>query len=188
MTGEDLKVVLKKHPLGVVCALLSVVCGVLLYYRSDAIATSQTELEARTAEASKMAANVRNSSGLSEQVAELQAQRKELESRLLKGSQLAVNLQYFYKLEAETEVKLSGDVRQGTVPRVTKTYVGVPFSVSVDGSYAQITNFVSRLQNGRHFCRITSATIIKATNSETGKNSSERDMNLSLNLELLGQP
>ena len=186
MTGEDLTAAIKKHPLSVVCALVAVICGGLLYYRSSNITASQAELEAKNAEATKMIANVRNSTGLAEQVAEMQAHRKELESRLLKAGQLAVNLQYFYKLEAETEVKLSGDVRQGTLPKSTKTYVGVPFTVSVHGSYAQVANFITRLQNGRHFCRITSSTLSKANSLDSAPG--ESDMSLTLNLELLGQP
>lgn len=188
MTGADLSAILKKHPLGVVCGLITVICAALLYYRADNITASQAELEARTAEANKMIANVRNSTGLAEQVAEIQEQRKELEARLLKAGQLAVNLQYFYKLEAETEVKLSGDVRQGVAPKTNKSYIGVPFAVSVQGSYAQVANFINRLQNGRHFCRITTATLNRSTGSDSSAASGERDMMLSLNLDLLGQP
>jgi len=188
MTGADITASLKKHPLSVICGLVTVICAVLLYYRADNITASQTELEARTAEANKMIANVRNSTGLPEQVAEIQNQRKELEGRLLKPGQLAVNLQYFYKLEAETEVKLSGDVRQGVAAKTGKSYIGVPFAVSVQGTFPQVVNFINRLQNGRHLCRVTSATLNKSGGSDSGAASAERDMLLSINLELLGQP
>ncbi len=180
MTSTDLVALVKKHPIGVSCGLVSIACGILLYVRSGNIAVSQTELEASSAQASKMTANVRNSNGLAEQTAEIQALSKEMESRLMKAGQLAVNLQYFYKLETETEVKLI-DVRQNAFPRNPKTtYAGVPFTVSVQGSYKNVTNFLNRLQNGRHFCRITASTLTKA--GEGG------DINLSLTLELLGQP
>ncbi len=188
MTGADLTAILKKHPLGVACGLVTVVCAALLYQRSDNIGASQTELDARTAEATKMIANVRNSTGLAEQVAEIQAQRKELEGRLLKAGQLAVNLQYFYKLEAETEVKLQGDVRQGMAAKTNKSYIGVPFTVSVQGTYPQVVNFINKLQNGRHFCHITMATLNKGSGSDSAAAVAERDMMLTLNLELLGQP
>ena len=185
MTGADLSAILKKHPLSVVCGLITVVCAALLYYRADNITASQAELEARTAEANKMIANVRNSANLAEQVTEIQAQRKELEGRLMKAGQLAVNLQYFYKLETETEVKLA-DVRQGNISRNGRgQFAGIPFSVTVEGTYAQVVNFLGRLQAGRHFCRITSANFTKASGSNMP---GAADMTLSLNLELLGQP
>src|SRR5438105_1677975 len=140
MTSADFVALLKKHPIGFGCLLVSIICGVLLYARSGNIAASQAELEASSAQATKMGANVRNSKGLAEQVAEIQALSKEVEARLMKASQLAVNLQYFYKLETENEVKLA-DVRQNTFPRNIKTqYAGVPFSVSVTGSFTHVTN------------------------------------------------
>lgn len=181
MTSADILTLLKKHPVGFGCGLLSIICGILLYLRSGNITVSQAELQASSAQATKMIANVRNASGLPEQLAEIQALGKEVEGRLMKAGQLAVNLQYFYKLETETEVKLL-DVRQGAGPRNPKTlYMGVPFNVSVQGPYSNVMNFLNRVQNGRHFCRINGATFAKV--GETGDT-----MTLALTLELLGQP
>ncbi len=181
MTSTDLVALVKKHPVGVGCAIVSIACGILLYVRSGNIEASQVELEANSAQAAKMIANVRNANGLAEQLTEIQALGKELDARMMKAGQLAVNLQYFYKLETETEVKLV-DVRQNAVPRNIKTqYAGVPFSVSVSGSFPHVINFLNRLQNGRHFCRINSTNFAKA--GDAGG-----DVNLALNLELLGQP
>jgi len=181
MNTADLVALVKKHPIGFGCGFVSIVCGVLLYMRSGNIAASQAELEASSAQASKMIANVRNANGLAEQVTEIQALSKEMEGRLMKAGQLAVNLQYFYKLETENEVKLV-DVRQNSVPRNAKNlYTGVPFTVSVQGPYPNVINFLNRVQNGRHFCRIYTANFTKA--GDTGS-----EMSLSLNLELLGQP
>jgi|SRR5688572_10380522 len=184
MTSAELTANFKKHPVGVACALVAIACGVVLYVRWGNIAASQTESESATAEASKMVANVRNSASLVEQAAEIETLRKDLEGRLLKAGQLAVNLQYFYKLEAETEVKLV-DVRQNPLPRTAKTqYVGVPFTVMIQGSFAQVTGFLHRLQNGPHFCRINTATFNKSGNESSGGT----DMTLALSLDILGQP
>ena len=184
MTSAELSTTLKKHPIGVVCALVSIACGVILYMRAGNIAASHTENESATAEASKMIANVRNSASLVEQAAELEGLSKELDGRLMKAGQLAVNLQYFYKLEAETEIKLV-DVRQGGLPRNAKSqYIGVPFTVTIQGTFAQVTGFLSRLLSGPHFCRINTATFSKTG----GDNTSSTGMTLALSLDILGQP
>ncbi len=185
MTSADLVTLIKKHPIGFGCSVVCVLCGVAIYLRYGNIEASQQDLDAKSAEVAKMTANIRNSANLAEQVAEMQAHAKELESRMLKAGQLAVNLQYFYKLETENGVKLV-DVRQNALPRNAKTdgYVGVPFSVTVQGTYAQVMNFMGRLQNGRHLCRISAANFTKAAASE----GTEALVNLTLNLELLGQP
>jgi Tfp pilus assembly protein PilO len=172
MTSADLTALLKKHPASFVCLLLCLVSGVIIYLRYGNLSASQIELEAKSAEVARMTANIQNYA-------------KELESRLLKASQLAVNLQYFYKLETENEVKLV-DVRQNPLPRSPRpsAYVGVPFSVSVQGSYTQVMNFLNRLQNGRHLCRINAANFSKVA----AVGNARPLVNLSLNLELLGQP
>lgn len=186
MTSADLVALIKKHPTGFFCLLICLISGVAVYLRYGNIAASQQELDGKSAEVAKMTANIRNSANLAEQVSEIQAHAKELESRLLKAGQLAVNLQYFYKLETENGVKLV-DVRQNTLPRNTtkpSAYTGVPFTVSVQGTYIQVTNFLGRLQNGRHLCRINSANFTKLAAAE----GSEVPVNLSINLELLGLP
>jgi Tfp pilus assembly protein PilO len=186
MTAADLVAFLKKHPTGTVCLIIVLVCGGLLYYRGDAIAVSQAEYDAKSAEATKMVNNVKNSPGLAEQLAEMQALSKELESRLVRADQLAVNLQYFYKLEADHGVKLV-DVRQENQParRGPKTsYAPVPFNLTVQGNYAQLVKFLGSLQNGRHLCRINAAAFTQPGGVLAG---AAPDMTLTLNLEMLGQ-
>ena len=185
MTSADLVALIKKHPASFACLLLCLVSGVVIYLRYGNISASQADLEAKSSELARMTSNIRNAVGLAEQVAEVRSHAKELESRLLKASQLADNLQYFYKLETENGVKLV-DVRQNSLPRNTRAaaYVGVPFNVSVQGTYTQVMNFLNRLQNGRHLCRINTATFGKVAAAE----GAVPLVNLSLNLELLGQP
>lgn len=189
MTAADLTALIKKHPIGAICLIVAVACGLALYFRADVISVSQAEYEARSAEAAKMISNVTNAPGLAEQVAEIQEMVKQLESRLVRAGQLAVNLQYFYKIEAETGVKLL-DVRQDNLPRNVKTqFIPVPFVVTVQGPYAQVMKFLSQVQNGRHFCRIKTAVFAKAggATSESATTAGQ-ELNLSLSLELLGLP
>lgn len=184
MTFADLMARVKKQPVGFACGLICLLCAGWLYFRSGDLEARQQEYEAKSAEAARIISNVSISKNLPDQVAELQAITKELEGRLVRASQLAVNLQYFYKLEAENEVKLL-DVRQNALPRGPKTlYVGVPYSVNVQGSFKQVMAFVQRLEKGRHFCRVTSATFNKAQ----GNSDPAVAMTLALNLDLLGQP
>ena len=185
MTSADLIATVKKQPIGVACGVLCIVIGALIYLRTDKITGNQALYEAKSAEATKILANVRNSDKLPEQVTEVQAMTKEMESRLVRAGQLAVNLQYFYKLEAENEVKLT-DVRQNNPAKSNKTlYTGVPYSVAVQGSYKQVMVFLQRLENGRHFCHFNSATFNKVGGSGDLTNTA---MTLNLSIELLGQP
>jgi Tfp pilus assembly protein PilO len=190
MTSADLLAMIKKHPIGFACGVVCVVCAALLYFRGGLIDTYRAELETKSAEATKILANVRNSEKLPAQVAEIQTLSKEMESRLIRSGQLAVNYQYFYKLEAETEVKLV-DVRQGNLPKGLKSlYAGIPFTVTVQGSFKQVLAFLQKLENGPHFCRFTSVVFAKqGTSSEANRASADSaGLNLNINLELLGVP
>ena len=180
MTAADLVPLLKKHPISLTCGLVSLACGVLLYLRSDKIEELQQLNEQKTVEAATMLANVRNAEKLAEQSAAMQAATKELDGRLMRVGQLAVNLQYFYRMEADTGVKLV-DVRQGGLKPGTKGpgFIGVPYAVSVQGTFPQVLTFLGRLQKGTHFCRFLSVGLTK---------SGDELVSLSLNVEILGVP
>ncbi len=189
MTSPEMIAILKKQPIGFSCGLLCLIIAAVLYIRSDKISESQAEAEAKSAEAAKILTNVSNSKNLPEQVAEIQALRKEMDSRLIRAGQLAINLQYFYKLEAETEVKLL-DVRQNNPPRGPKAlYIGIPYSLSVQGTFKQLLVFLHRLEDGTHFCHFTSASFSKSGAADpNAAGTGNESMTVSLNLELLGTP
>ena len=182
MTFADLIARIKKQPIGFACVVICLLSGGWLYYRSGEIDARQEEYRAKSEQAAKFISNVGISKNLPEQVAELQAATKEVDGRLVRAGQLAVNYQYFYKLEAETEVKVL-DVRQNPVPKNTKTlYAGIPYNVNIQGPYKNVMAFLQRLEKGRHFCRINSASFTKFAGTGDGS------MTLALSLELLGQP
>ena len=185
MTSADLIASVRKQPVGFGCGALCIILAVILYIRSSIIEEKQTEYEAKAAEATKILSNVSVSKNLPEQVTEIQGFSKEMESRLVHAGQLAVNLQYFYKLEAENEVKLL-DVRQNNVPKnASSLYMGVPYNVTVQGPYKQVLAFLCRLENGRRFCHFSGANFVKVNGVE---GSAQNMVTLTLNLELLGQP
>jgi len=186
MNFADILARIKKQPVGFACGAICLLCAGWLYFRSDEIDKRLAEHKILADKAEVIRSNVGFAKNLPEQVAELQVSTKDLEGRLVRAGQLAVNLQYFYKLEAENEVKLL-DVRQNPLPKSAKgAYVGIPYNVNVQGSYLQVMAFLQRLEKGRHFCRITSATFTKTAMS-SGE-SAPTGMTLALSLELLGLP
>lgn len=188
MTSAELIATIKKQPVGFACGALCLVCAGLLYFRSGKLDESQKEYDAKSAESARILTNVSNSKNLPEHLAEIQAQAKELDSRLVRAGQLAVNLQFFYKLEAETEVKLL-DVRQDNSPKGTKTlFVGVPYSLSVQGSYKQLLTFLHRLEDGSRLCHFNNIGVNKSGGSADATAGPGAIMTMSLNIELLGLP
>ena len=65
------------------------------------------------------------------------------------------------------------------------------FNVGVQGTYAQLVDFLRRLENGRHFCRIQTAGFTPAaagTESAAAASARSETLTLTLTLELLGTP
>lgn len=180
MSNDELVSFLKQHPLKMACGLLALLSGVGIYLINSRIAETTALLEQKTTEGTRLAANVRNAAQLPEQLGALTSATEKMQSRLIRGSQLATNLQYFYRLESDSGVELL-DLRQ-TSSAPTTANSGVGFAVSVRGEFATLVGYLKQLENGPHYSRILTASMSGSSVDRTGP------ITLSLSLELLGQP
>jgi hypothetical protein len=108
-------------------------------------------------------------------------------ARLVKPADVAVNLQYFLKMEADSGVKLS--FKSPPPTRALKgSYIAVPYSLDVQGTFKQAMTFVRKLETGDRFCRVLRATLRRDTGENTNSTKSTDLIRVSLTIELLGQP
>jgi len=203
MNTKKLNDFAKKQPIALGCAFLSIVLAVVIYYRADGLPDAEAQLAAKTAEWEHIRDNVKNSEQLSEQFATLTQATQAVESRLVHADQLAINLQYFYRLEAETQTKLT-DLRQTGLVDYTKSqerkglqkkglFPSIGYAVVVQGPYERLMNFLRRIENSEHFARVDSLTLASAGGGETNagggaNNTRATDLSLRLDIELLGMP
>ena len=181
MTTADLMTVVKKHPVGIGCGLLSLLLAVGIYYRGGQVPDAEDQLTQMAAEGEKYAANLKNAAQLKEQLESLVTANKEIDRRLIHAAPLT-NYQYFYQLESESGVKLI--VLNQTTTVVTKpsgknAFTTIAFSISAQGTLAQQLNFLRRLESGAHYCRVLTATCVTSPNNL---------LTLSLSIEVLGLP
>ena len=186
MTTDELKALVKKNPISAGCGVLSLLLAAGLYFRSGEIPAAEEELATRTAEAERLAINVKNSERLKEQLEALIVANKTIESRMVRVRDFGNNTQFFYKAFADTGVK-QVDFRQATtaanMPKGAKTaFIPVAFSVSVQGTLPQIVDFLHQLEGGTHYCRILTASLAGGGANRSGL------LTLALTLELLGLP
>jgi hypothetical protein len=199
MTSIKLPNFIKKQPVAVVCALLCLVLAAAIYSRKDTLAAAQAELDDKTTQARHLKENVDNAiplnkaDRLDEQFAAMTQAIQAIEVRLVSADQskLATNLQYFYKIESETQAKLTGLNQSGVAAPARNapktTYVAVAYAISVQGTYAQLLDFVRQVENGEHFSRVQSLTLSHPNGGENTPGNLA-NISLSLNLELLGLP
>jgi len=184
MTKAELMAFVRKNPISVGCGAVALLLGGAVYFRASEIPVAEAELTQKSAEADRHGVNLKNAAQLKEQLDALVAANKEIDSRLVRGGQIAINTQFFYKLSSETGVKLN-DFRQapaGPSAKGKAVFMPVAFTVSTSGSLAQLIDFLHRLESGTHYCRILSATVAASTGGRSSP------LTMTLNLELLGQP
>jgi Tfp pilus assembly protein PilO len=187
ISNEQVIAFVKKNPIGFGCGALCLVLVAAMYYRSELVPATETELEQQSAEAERLGSNLKNAAQLQEQFDAMIAAGKQVDARLVHPSDPAKNQQYFFKLEADTGTKI--ECHQNTLPaeKDRKTiYLSVPYTVTVQGDYPQILNFLRRLESGAHYCRVLSASLTSG-GALVGEGT-DSPLTLSLNLELLGQP
>ena len=176
---------IKKNLVVLGCGLIALGFGVAIYFQVDSLVEATDLIEQKTTEGMRLTANLKNSYQLPEQLAAITQARAQVDGRLVSASELAKNLQYFYKLEADTSVKLLA-LFQNPVPApkpgAKPALIGIGYNLSYQGSYTNALNFLSRLESGTHYSRLISANI--STNSSTR----EGPVTVSLALELLGRP
>ncbi len=187
-TLKDLVEFLKRYPIAIGCGLLSVIAVVGYSVRNSRASELGVQLKQVESQAQKILSNVHNAANLQEQYSVLTTATKGLESRLVRSTERARNQEYFYEIESEAGVKETS-LQQGNIDpkkNAHRTYCGVGFTVSVEGNYRQILDFVGRLESGHYFCRMVSATVSR----RSGRNASgpESLLGLTLNVEFLGLP
>lgn len=179
---KDIAAAFKRRPLLFICGALVLALALCLYFRSGVPAELETRLAEREKELKRLTNNVKFSAQLNAQVETLRRANELVSSGALRPAELARNQQLFYRLEAESGVKLA-DIRQLMPPASAKgapapvAYVPVPFSLTIMGDYEQIIGFLHRLDHGPALSRVTSASIARP---EDGVQS------LSLTVDLLG--
>jgi len=184
MTNAEFVELIKRNPVRVISGVVAVLCAASVYYLSDQIDIATQALAQKTAEGERLATNVKFSAQLPEQLEALTTANAAIQARAVQASQLANNLQYFYRLETESGVELV-DLRQTTgAGRVNAkaSSNGVGFAISVKGDYPTLLGWLRRLENGPHFCRVMTASMGLA-----GVDRAAPPV-LAISVELFGQP
>ncbi|MFT3868197.1 MAG: hypothetical protein QM715_06820 [Nibricoccus sp.] len=192
-----IKTTAKKYPLGTVAALVLIVMLSLLFVRRSAMADLRVSLELNTEESQRHLANISHSNQLAEHVQALENANRTIASRLVDPQNLAINLEYFYKLERETGVKLldtrpalASSVLGKAAPTMKGGYKPVQYTVSLQGSYTRALTFLRRLEQGSYYCRVVTANCNPAqeeTNAAAGDKKTAPEIILSLTVEILGK-
>jgi hypothetical protein len=92
---------------------------------------------------------------------------EKLDSRLFDPLELATNYNYFFKIESDTGVRLSGlkqleytdedkgKIKKNRMPKpVKESYEKIRYHMNATGEYGQLVNFMRKLEGGPSFYRL----------------------------------
>ena len=178
---KDIVNLWRRQPVLCSCGLVALGLLLSLYFRMGDREAVETVLAEQTKVRNRQSANIKYGVGLDAHTERLRKVNAELASDSLKVGELALNQQFFLRLEADTGVKLL-DLRPLPVAAPAKdapanAFVPIGFSLSVTGTYDQLIAFVTRLEEGATLGRVLNGGL---AGSDTGTQT------LSLTVELLG--
>jgi hypothetical protein len=178
----------KRRPLVCTCGVVLVALAIVIYFRAGVATELRSRLEAQEKEFARLSNNVKFSAQLDAQLEALKKANATIEAGTLRAGELARNQQVFLRLLPETGVKLVDLIQTPTakaqVPAAKgapvvalTTYSPLAFNVTVQGDYAQLIDFMKRLERGPTLSRVTSGRIASPV---------EGAQTLTLGVELLG--
>ena len=175
----------REYPTICVCVVLSVFLLAGVVVRSGNLSDARESLELASREGTRIDDNIKNSLNLSEHLDSLRAVSENVDARLIRPAELARNLQYFYRMESETGVRITAldqrSARSGGDDEEENVYLRVPYEMALSGEFGDVISFFHSVENGRHFARIRNFEITGSQRTETTA------LNMTLNIDLLGQ-
>jgi hypothetical protein len=149
------------------------VCAVVIFLRGDIaseLSAKEADLNTRVLTIDR---NIKNAKHLKEDVDEVQDYLDQINDRLFNRDQRAVNINFFYAMEDQLDVRIS-DISQksdedkiyakgGT--RELKLYSTISYEISVDGQFGDILEFLYELHRVDSFIRVVSVQLGEAGRS-----------------------
>lgn len=138
----------KRHRVAIIAGALAIVLGGVAYMRSMTIAEQEARWQALTRQITVMDNNVRHAHGLQDQVEQLEKALQEMEKKLFEPDARALNTNFFYQLERDTNVRVL-QARQGTYnPGSSSSHFStVEFVLVVEGDFAALLGFLYKLHS-----------------------------------------
>lgn len=177
-----------------ISGMIILACGGVYAFHMDKRADLESEIEQLDIRMSTILKNLKNSSGLDEDLVATDERIEALDARLFDPLELATNYNYFFNLEEETGVKLSGlkqleykeepsNGKKRRMPKPTKeVYEKIRYHMKATGNYGEIVNFMRKLEGGESFYRLEKFRLARPQSAE-----GEETLSMDLSLLILGR-
>jgi Tfp pilus assembly protein PilO len=173
-----------RYPLGAVGLVLSLLlAGVSVWLQFD-LRALEARQQKRAHDGDDMLKFIARGSQLRTELATVRTATQRITESLVVEKNIPENFWYFYKIEQDTQVKLT-ELQQRPTPLqdagTPATYKRVPYSLKLTGSFRAVVAYLQRLESGSRFGRVNSFQLQR-------QDPTASNVALQLDLELLGFP
>ena len=160
---------LKAYPLAVLSVLVFLICSAAILLRAGAVAdlsVHEADLNLRIRTINQ---NVRNANNLDKDFEEIKRLVDQIEARLFKRDQRAVNINFFYALENRLNVRILNISQMSNEDslyakggaRELKLHSTITYNISLNGNFEDILLFLYELQRVDPLIRVVDFQIAK---------------------------
>ncbi len=188
MKKEMISAILRQNRTAFALGALAFVFLVLLIVRIPKTGELERDLESERMALRRMQQNIAQGADLHAQLDLLNEQVAQIDDRLMERREVAVNYDYFYRMEEAAGVRIQNIQQQAqaagasvTLPRI-ELYDVIGYSVTAQGGFEDIVDFIQKLETGRHFVRIQSLNLGSAGQAAPGGH-----LNAQIELNVLGR-
>ena len=175
MNFEVLIETIRKNLVIAISGVVTATCMTVYVLHMDKKSDLDSEIEQIDIRISTMLRNITNSAGLEEDIEVVKSQILELEERMFQSQELATNYNYFFNIEASTNVSLS-DLKQVEIVTedanqkkrkmpnpIMDAYVKIRYHMKATGTYQDLVNFIRNLEGGPSFYRLEKFRLSKSS-------------------------
>lgn len=181
---------IKQYPVAVGCAIGALVLLVVIWLRMPHLPNLEQLANDRDETSNTIARNLKEAVGIEEDSEELAEYVANIERRLMHPDRKAINYQFFYGLEENSGVRITGLNQVGVVSSTGKPppdkpaltlYTPIQYSIAIAGTWDQCMEFLYLLETGNFFPRYEAFSV-----GETRGDDAEQLVSMSFTLEMLG--
>jgi hypothetical protein len=160
----------RQFPILFVCGVITPLALVLLFMRGPKAAQLDTQLASLEREWQNIQTNLERSAGLDADISALESGLEEVEGRLMKAEDVALNSEFFYNLERQTGVIFQrfsqGEATEGQGLNMSvnelRHFSVIPYDISLTGNLEAILGFVDALDRQSFIIRMESLNLNRA--------------------------
>ncbi len=165
--------------ISIAAALAAIAFG---YYRSATTDEIGVKIDEQRSALGNLKLNITSAQKITDHIAILDQNLEKIKPRIAQGENYALNLQYFYKLEAESGVKITNISKSDDSKGAKTQKIGTAFNISVEGAYHNTLKFMALAEKFLYFGRINNYTL--SLISKTEKEEFQDLVSCTINIEL----